>query len=168
MSTPERGDAPAWAALAALVALSAALRWHWLVGWGVTTDDIIYSGMANNMAQGGWQTVDLRYGVNYRLGLTVPVAYLFRAFGVSDVTYVIYPFLMSLVAIVVVFLIGRRLFGAAAGLTAALLLATCPFDVVFGSSMTIDVITSALSAIVVLMFLVGREARADHVTGDLG
>src|SRR6185503_5010974 len=35
---------------------------------------------------------------------------------------------------------------------------TCPFDVVFGSSMTIDVITSALSAIVVLMFLVGREA----------
>src|SRR5207237_1368531 len=39
----------------------------------------------------------------------------------------------------------------------ALLVATCPFDAVFASSMTIDIITSCLAAITVLAFLAARE-----------
>ncbi|TML11495.1 MAG: glycosyltransferase family 39 protein, partial [Actinobacteria bacterium] len=152
------GERPrAWAALLAIVLLAAVVRWCFFVGFGVTGDDIIYAGMSNELARRGWAAVDLRYGVNYRLGLSVPLALLFRAAGINDLTYVIYPLLMSLVSIVVVFLLGRRLFGTAAGLTAALLVATCPFDAVFASSMTIDIITSCLMAITVLTFLAARE-----------
>jgi len=145
------------AALLAIVLLAAGVRWCFFVGFGVSGDDIIYAGMSNGLARGGWDAVNLHYGVNYRLGLSVPLALLFRAGGINDFTYVIYPLLMSLVSIVVVFLLGRRLFGSAAGLTAALLVATCPFDAVFASSMTIDIITSCLAAITVLAFLAARE-----------
>jgi hypothetical protein len=130
------------------------------VGFGVNADDLIYGGMSIGLARAGWQAVDLRFGVNYRLGLSVPLALLFRTFGVNDLTYVIYPLLMSLVSIVVVFLLGRRLFGRTTGLTAALLVATCPFDAVFASSMIIDGITSSLTAITILAFLAARETSA--------
>jgi len=149
--------ARAWAALLAIVLLAAVVRWRLFMGFGLSGDDLIYAGMSNQLAWYGWKSIDLRYGVNYRLGLSVPLALLFRVFGVSDLTYVIYPLLMSLVSIVVVFLLGRRLVGIAAGLTAALLVATSPFDAFFASSMTIDIITSCLTAITVLAFLVNRE-----------
>jgi len=150
--------ARAWVALSAIVLLAAVLRWHFFVGFGVSADDLIYAGMAKELARRGWEAVDLHYGVNYRLGLSVPLALLFRAGGINDVTYVIYPLVMSLVSIVVVFQLGSRLFGSMAGLTAALLVATCPFDAVFASSMMIDIITSCLMAITVLAFLAAREA----------
>ena len=156
---------PAWIALAAIVLFAAVLRWHYFVGFGVTGDDLIYAGMSKELARNGWSAVDFRYGVNYRLGVSMPLALLFRVGGFSDVIYVIYPFLMSLAGIVVVFLLGRRLFGAAAGLTAAFLVATCPFDAVFASSMTIDIITSCLAAITVLAFLAAREAPAIRSLG---
>jgi len=150
--------ARAWALLLAIVLLAAVVRWRFFVGWGVSGDDIIYAGMSDGLAHSGWHAVDLRYGVNYRLGVSIPLALLFHAGGINDLTYVIYPFLMSLMSIVVVFQLGRRLFGSPAGLTAALLVATCPFDAVFASSMTIDVITSCLTAVTVLAFLAAREA----------
>jgi len=147
-----------WAAPLAIVLLAALIRWHFFVGFGVTGDDFIYAGMSDGLARRGWPAVDLRYGVNYRLGLSVPLALLFRTFGASDLAYVIYPLLASLVGIVLVFVLGRRLFGSTVGLTAAFLVATCPFDAVFASSMTIDVITSCLTAITVLAFLAARES----------
>ncbi len=157
-SSPRGERARSWAALLTIVLLAAVVRWCFFVGFGVTADDLIYAGMSSEVARRGWEAVDLRYGVQYRLGLSVPVALLFHAGGINDLTYVIYPLLMSLVSIVVVFLLGRHLFGRTAGLTAALLVATCPFDAVFASSMTIDVITSCLTAITVLAFLMAREA----------
>ena len=158
MASPPPGERlRAWAALLAIVLLAAVVRWRLFMGFGLSGDDMIYAGMSNQLARYGWQAVDLRYGVNYRLGLSVPLALLFRTVGINDLTYVIYPLLMSLVSIVVVFLLGRRLFGSTVGLTAALLVATCPFDALFASSMTIDVITSCLTAITVLAFLVSRE-----------
>ena len=114
--------------------------------------------MSRELLRNGWKAVDLQWGVNYRLGLSVPVALLFRVGGFNDLTYVIYPLVMSLLSVVLVFLLGRRLFGSAAGLVAALLVATCPFEAVFGSSMTIDIITSCLTAVTVLAFLKARDA----------
>jgi len=157
-STPPGERARTWAALLAIVLFAAVVRWYFFVGFGFNADDIIYAGMSNELARHGWKAVDLRFGVTYRLGLSVPLALLFRAGGSNDLTYVIYPFLMSLVGIVVVFLLGRRLFGSTPGLTAALLVATCPFDAVFASTMTIDVLTSSLTAITMLAFLAAREA----------
>src|SRR5438128_7103164 len=156
-STPLGERARAWAALLGILLLAGVVRSCFFVGLGLCGDYLMYAGISNALARGGWKTVDLHYGVNYRLGLSVPVALLFRAGGINDLTYVIYPLLMSLVSIVVIFLIGRCLFGSTAGLTAALLVATCPFDAVFASSMTIDIITSCLAAITVLAFLAARE-----------
>jgi hypothetical protein len=144
--------------LAGIVLFALALRIALFFGFGVTADDFIYARMSNELARRGWEAVDPGAGVNYRLGLSVPVALLFRAFGVNDVTYVVYPLACSILSIVLVFLLGRRLIGNAVGLTAALLLATCPFDAVFASTMTIDIITSCLTAAAVLAFLAARDA----------
>jgi 4-amino-4-deoxy-L-arabinose transferase-like glycosyltransferase len=151
--------------LAGIVLFALALRIAFFFGFGATADDIIYAAMSNDLARRGWEAVDPRAGVNYRLGLSVPVALLFRAFGVNDVTYVVYPLACSILSIVLVFLLGRRLIGNAVGLTAALLLATCPFDAVFASTMTIDIITSCLTAAAVLAFLAARDASRSGAFG---
>ena len=143
----------------AIVLFAAVLRCIFFIGFGVTGDDIIYAGMSRELLRNGWKAVDLKWGVNYRLGLSVPVALLFRVGGFNDLTYVIYPLVMSLLSVVLVFLLGRRLFGSAAGLVAALLVATCPFEAVFGSSMTVDIITSCLTAVTVLAFLKALSAN---------
>lgn len=154
---PTTSSGRSWALLLALLLLAIALRWQFFVGFGVNADDLIYGGMSKELAKRGWEAVDLKFGVNYRLGLSVPLALLFRTVGISDLSFVIYPLLMSLVSIVVVFLLGRRFFGPAVGLTAAALLVTCPFEAVFGSAMIIDIITSALTATTILAFLANRE-----------
>src|SRR5439155_1550230 len=85
--TPRRERPRAWAALLAIVLFAAVLRCIFFIGFGVTGDDIIYAGMSRELLRNGWKAVDLQWGVNYRLGLSVPVALLFRVGGFNDLTF---------------------------------------------------------------------------------
>ncbi|TMA54143.1 MAG: hypothetical protein E6J75_14280, partial [Deltaproteobacteria bacterium] len=137
--------------LAFLVVLAAALRLWCFIGYG-RGDDPLYVVIAKRLLDEGsgfFTPATFAYGVNYRLGLYVPVAMSFALLGVNEFSYVLYPLLASLGSIVLVCLIGTALFDAEVGLIAAVLVAVSPFDVAFASTMVIDLASSFLTALAV-------------------
>ncbi len=142
------------ARLLAIVVGAALLRAWCFVGWGLG-DDAYYAATAAFLGRGRFE---LGFGSNYRLGLHVPNALAFLLLGVSDFAFVLLPLSCSLATILVIARLGARLGGERAGLIAALLLACSPFDAVYSTSMTIDVVSSFLCAAAALLLLRGEQA----------
>jgi len=141
----------------ATMSLALLLRLYAFVGWGLG-DDAYYGWLAHYLSTGHFP--GLSFGSNYRLGLHLPNAASFWLFGVNDLSFVLFPFVCSLATIPVTYLLGNEIAEGKVGLLAATLLAFSPFDVVFSTTMTIDIITSFLSALAFLLFL-----KADRANG---
>jgi 4-amino-4-deoxy-L-arabinose transferase-like glycosyltransferase len=153
--------------LALVVVLAAALRLWCFIGYA-RGDDPIYALIAKRLVDEGlgfFTPETFQYGVNYRLGLYVPIAASFALLGIDDFTFVLYPLLASLGTIVVVCLIGAALFDAKVGLIAAVLVALSPFDTAFASTMVIDLVTSFLTAVALYGLVAG--ARSSGWRGDV-
>ncbi len=91
----------------------------------------------------------------------LPVVLSFGLLGVSEGAAVWGSLAYSLGGIVILFWIGRRLFGERVGLYAALLLAVFPADVLFATQLMPDIAISFFMGLSVFFFLKG-EAAADR------
>jgi len=148
----------AWAFLASAVALGAPL----LVYRGVILagDDVLYARLASEMAHG-----HPIFGINthtYRLGFIVPVAALYRVFGITDWTTVAFPLLSSLSTVLVAAYAAGRLYGGAAGAWAALLCGLSPILYRFGSVGLADVPAGFLYGVFVVAWALIVSRRVSH------
>lgn len=94
-----------------------------------------------------------------RLSLLLPVSLLFRIFGPSEFTTVLYPMFLSFGTVVLVYLIGKKLYGPHAGLLGAFVLATFPGDVIYGTMILPDTIVPFFLALSVWAFFTAEENR---------
>ena len=170
-----RGTQPAWlvaAALCGILLVAAALRVQTFRGyWG--TDDGEYALLANALATGQFHAFVTEHYVNnfhgpahlpYRIALVAPLSLAFRAFGVSEISLVAYPFLVSMLSVVLAFVTGRLLFGTAAGLIAASFWALLPVDVELATQFLPDGIASFYASVglvaVLYMMTKGSDGAA--------
>jgi 4-amino-4-deoxy-L-arabinose transferase-like glycosyltransferase len=110
-----------WLLSAFAMALSAPLLTY--QGVVLESDDVLYARLASDLA-GGHPT----FGINshtYRLGFILPMAALYRTFGIHDWTTVAFSLVSSFLAIVVAAYAADRLYGGMAAAVAALL---CGFN----------------------------------------
>jgi hypothetical protein len=106
-------------ALFVVTALGFFLR-AWFIGHApINSDEAVVGLMAHNILRGHFST--FFWGQSYGGVEPYVVAAVFGVFGQSAVTLSLAPALLSLVAVVVVWQIGRRLFGKRAGLVAGAL-----------------------------------------------
>ena len=129
---------PPLAILGAVLVLNVLLKWRFFCGL-VQADDMSYGVYAFSLFRlpMSWEMdMDFR---SLRLALLLPVALLFRILPTTELVAVLYPMALSFGTIVLVWLIGRRLYGEAAGLFAAFVLATFPADVVYGTMLLPDI-----------------------------
>ncbi len=136
--------------MAIILFVAIAVRIIFFIGYGLG-DDSYYAGTANSILTSGYPS--LEYGSNYRAGLFLPIAFFFSLFGINDVSFILYPLLISLASIVVIYFICKELFNKNVGIIAAILLAFSPFDVIFSTTMTIDIITSFFTALCFYFFI---------------
>jgi Dolichyl-phosphate-mannose-protein mannosyltransferase len=117
-------------ALVALVLLCAAIRAHLFRGY-VGLDDAEYAQLAHQLAGGSFRAADYAGPPVFplRVGLIAPTAALFRVFGVTEWTMVLFPFLLSLSSVVLIYVCARLWFGETAGLIAAALVTVFPWDI---------------------------------------
>lgn len=117
-------------ALLAIVLLSAGLRALVFRGY-VGLDDAEYSRFAYNLAHGPLHTGDYAGPAVFplRIGLIAPTAAAFRAFGVHEWTMVLFPFVLSVLSVALIYVCASLWFGAGAGLIAAALMAAFPMDI---------------------------------------
>lgn len=94
-------------------------------------DDMSLAYNALGLLHGGWQVPTSNYSADY--GMIVPLAVVFRIFGVGIYQLSAYPFLLSLAGLYIVYRIGTLLFDAPTGLLAAFILAVFPMSVEFST-----------------------------------
>ncbi len=160
-------EKPGWVLLV-ILALAAFLRIQFATG--IAPDASILNARAANevrLALRGAQADDLAarlgeaaadYGLRKVL-FVLPVSGLYALFGVNDFTSLAFPMAASLLAVCAVFLTGRRLAGAQAGLMAAFIWTILPADVYYGS-------TLLRHSVIALLSLLGVYAGLKAQAGD--
>jgi len=126
------------------------------------SDDANYAIAAWQLARGTFPPTAPEIPPHYhtRLGLLVPVAVLFRLFGVSEATLVLMPILFSGGMLALAYLAGRTFFSPRAGLAAMALYAVMPVDARFATWLLTDTPAALWSAAgVFLLFIGSRDAR---------
>jgi 4-amino-4-deoxy-L-arabinose transferase-like glycosyltransferase len=93
-----------------------------------------------------------------RFGLLLPVAGGYALFGVCEVTTVLAPLLASVASIVLVFLIARRQFGVNAAVIAAVLMASFPLSIRYGSILVPEPVAELYILGAVWLYLRARES----------
>ena len=146
---------------------AAAVRVYGFSGY-VGLDDAEYARLAGALASG--RDVTSAYGgpavFPLRLGAYVPTAALFKLFGINEWTMVLYPLIVSLASIVVIYVCGGVFFGWQAGLLAAALLSAFYWDINASTKLLPD-LPAAFFALVGIVLLVCLERRPSLRTPSL-
>jgi len=145
-----------WIALAVVVA--AAVRFAFY--GGMSSPDELNT--LRNGAQwwtGRFELKDALFIHDTRPMMFVPVGWSFAAFGVSEATALLWPFVASLVVVFLVFLIARRLFGRATAVYAVLCAAFFPLLVFEATRLLPGVVMNVLIALCALFFVVSEETE---------
>jgi len=145
-------------ALFAILALSIVLKWRFFCGL-VQADDFSYGVYSYTMFRGIWPwngEMDFRI---LRFGLMLPVSLIFGILPPNEVTAVLFPAAASLGTIVLVFLIGRRLYGPNAGIIGAFVFATFPGEVLYGTMLLPDIVVPFYLGLAVMLFLFAEEDK---------
>jgi hypothetical protein len=163
LSASARVATPVWswnaiALLLVIVALGAAMRVYVFRGY-VGLDDAEYSRIAYQMGYGGGSLTTYAGPPVFplRVGLTVPTAIIYRAFGLSEWAMVAYPLALSVLSLVLVYACAGILFGPRAGLIAATLLSVFPWDLDCATKLLPD-LPGAFFAAVGVTAIVALEA----------
>jgi hypothetical protein len=168
------GSAFAPRALAAILALAALLRIVFFIGLvgGDPQDDGIYYGNALFLYNDGPKYLDLYKNLptdkpanpiaafHLRPMVTYPTAAAFVLFGPGEISAAVWPLLISLVGVFVVYRLGTRLHDTFVGLVAALLCAFYPLEVINGTRILSDVQVGVFSAIALLLLLEARNRNS--------
>jgi 4-amino-4-deoxy-L-arabinose transferase-like glycosyltransferase len=95
-----------------------------------------------------------------RVGLFAPVALAFRLGGVNEVMLTLYPFLLSMLGVLLAYLVAKAMFGNGAGLVAACLAALLPIDMRFATQLYPDLPAAFWMNAGVLLVYAGSRQQA--------
>ncbi len=145
------------AAVLLVVLLAVALRLYGMTG-NITFDSLVYAQDAYNLLNGTFNlNTDSWY--SHRLPVFVPVALFYAMLGVSNLSTNLWPLLLSVLQILAVVWIGRKLVGSEAAILAAALVAMVPLDVVYAGVLSPDVVMASLLTFSAALWILGLEGR---------
>jgi 4-amino-4-deoxy-L-arabinose transferase-like glycosyltransferase len=99
----------------------------------LASDDVAYSYYGQLLAQGTYSVQSSHLGL--RVGLTIPVAIVYRLCGVTEWTTILVPLLASAASVSLLVVVGRRLFPPRAALLSGLLMLTFPVCVRYATTL---------------------------------
>ena len=139
-------------ALALIFVLNAFFKWRYFSGL-VMADDFSYGVYSYRLFR-----VPLPWDMNidfrmFRLSFLIPVSILYKFLPPTEFTAVLYPMALSFGTVLMVYLIGKKLYGSLAGVFAALIIATFPADILYGTMLLPDIVVPFYLALAVWTFL---------------
>jgi len=153
-----------WLVLGLIIALAAALRVLSFRGY-TSHDASAYAQLAHMMVTGGFKPGMLWFFpvFSVRVGLFAPVALAFRLGGVNELMLTLYPFVLSMLGVLLAFVAARAIFDVRAGLIAACLTALLPIDARFASQLLPDMPAAFyMNAGVLLAYAGSRQVAASR------
>jgi len=159
----------AWTLAAILAGGALAVR-LWCFTGLIASDDVVYAHFAHALATGRYSLEASHLAL--RFGLLLPVAASYALLGISEATTALVPLLASVASAVLLFFIARRQFGLAAGVIAAVLLASFPLSIRYGSILVPETVAEFYILAAVCLYLraceSGRPATATAAGVMLG
>ena len=144
------------------VVFTAALIFRLLAFTGlIASDDLDYAYHAWRVSTGAYTLEQSHYAIRY--GVILPLAAVFRFFGVHEWTMVLLPLLGSSLAPVLAALVAARLAGVRAAWITGMLMATFPVDVRYGSILVPEPLLQALVLAAALLFLIGGTRNSKSI-----
>src|SRR5262245_36393641 len=145
-------------AIVLVIVLAIAYRLWGMTG-DITYDPAVYAQDAFNLLHGTFNlNTDSWY--SHRLPVFVPVAPIYAALGVGDLSTNLWPLLLSTLQILAVIWVGGRLLGGPTALLAAVLLAIHPLDVTYSGFLSPDIVQASLLTFSCAFWILGIEGRA--------
>ena len=118
-----------------LVLLCLIFRLLNFVGIGIN-DDIAYIQNARLLAS-GYSPISSGFNqLGFRLGMVVPLAILYKIFGLNDIAFSLYPLICSLITCALIYYTALRLWGKRAAVFASLLWIVYPLQIVFDTQLS--------------------------------
>ncbi len=154
-----------WKVFAILVVIGFLTRLACFTGL-IGSDDLGYSHYAQLTAHFSYRPELSQFAL--RFGVFVPVAIVYRLFGITEWTTVVVPLLASTASVAMLMLVGRKLMSSRAALIAGFLLATFPADIRFATILVPEPIAGAWILVAVLTYLYwgeGDPVRSGLVAG---
>jgi 4-amino-4-deoxy-L-arabinose transferase-like glycosyltransferase len=157
---PEAGGLWCYGALMVIIAAAAALRAWGYVGF-VGLDDSEYSRYAFKMLNGTFEASNPVGPPMFpmRVALVFPAFLAFKLFGVNDISVGIYPFITSILGIMLIYVLTRHLFGTGAGLLAAAILAVFPLEYLNASRLLPDLPAALYAALGVTLIVILTDSE---------
>lgn len=143
-----------------IVLFAAVYRLYGMTG-NITHDPAVYAQEAFNVLHGTFD-LDTDSWFSHRLPVFVPVAFVYGALGVGDLQTNLWPLTLSILQILAVVWIGRRLVGRGAALLGAFLLAVHPLDATFAGILSPDIVLASLLTFSCAFWLAGLEEKARY------
>lgn len=143
--------------LALVLLLGAALSILFFKGISVYGDDFDYPQYVPSILDG---TFTQDYSIfSLRLAMVFPLAFFIKIFGYNNVGAGAYTFICYLLSIALVFVFGRRLYDARAGLFGALMFAVYPLSLEYSTSDSPMMPMVLFTGLSLLLFMYAREGR---------
>ena len=130
----------------------------------IGSDDLVYSSYAQLIAEGRYVPEHHHFAIRY--GLIVPVGLIYALVGLSEWSTIALPLFASSLSVVLLALIGGRLFDPKVGLIAGLLYATFPLELRYASVLVPEMLAGCYVLLGVLVH-VRTENRAPMALGAL-
>lgn len=143
-----------------LLLLVAAFLRIWLSSGVEGSDDVVYLNEAYKIFSGIYEVPT--YVANLRIGTILPIALMFKLFGVNSYTIFMWPLIASLINIVVIYLISFKLFGRRTALFATLCAAFFPLDIHMGGRAMTEASLTLMLSISVLFYLLGYREEVQR------
>ena len=148
------GKATVWGVFLAVLFAAALLRLVFYTGF-FGSDEVIYTQSAFKLLDGDW-SVSRYVGAN-RYGMNLPVAGFAYLFGRSEFVANLYPFILSLGEVALVFYLGLRMFGLRAAVLSALVLAFLPLHAYYAGRLNPDAPLAFMITASFLFFWLGEN-----------
>jgi 4-amino-4-deoxy-L-arabinose transferase-like glycosyltransferase len=121
----------------------------------VASDDLGYSHYAQQIAKGLYNVEAHHFASRY--GVIVPLATIYRFWGVHEWTTILLPLLMSSIAPILALLVAQRFLTRRAAWVTAILLATFPVHVRYATILVPEAMMETIVLTAVLLFLHARQ-----------
>lgn len=94
----------------------------------------------------------------FRYIIIYPVALFFKLFGIKHFSAVLFILLLSVAEIIIIFLLGKKLFNEKIGLISSFLLVFIPVNSVYATQLLPDIPISFFMSFAILLFLIGIDS----------
>jgi len=146
-----------WEILFALLLTAFVVRCIFFSGGIRGSDAFAYAQYAYDIASGSYDLNSINGFYGFRYFVLLPTAFSFMIFGVNDLSSGIFPYIFSLLNIIVVFYLGKIIFNKEIGIIASGLLIIYPLDISASNCVSPDSFIPFFSSLAILCYILAEE-----------